>query len=275
MFHDYGSLRVALPLLLTATLLLVHSAATAEESYVMVPATLLQAAQKYASTCGMIKAEGGACYAPQRLLAVGARPGTDGAAPTAAVVRISYCAVDPASGEPAAGKPEAQFQLEFTRKEADWTFAAAELVTTAEGKETLKPVDYFNPPPPAPKLGVLEGEEGKQVQKTASGLQYVVLEEGKGDKPKKGQTISAEYTGWLADGTQFDSSKGRPGAFSFAVGEGNVIPGWDEALLDMKVGERRKLIIPPNLAYGAQGAGDVIPPNATLTFEVKLLKIEK
>ena len=119
---------------------------------------------------------------------------------------------------------------------------------------------------------VLEGEEGKDIQTTSSGLQYIVLEEGDGPKPKKGQTIAAEYTGWLTDGTKFDSSKDHPGAFSFAVGVGMVIKGWDEALLDMRVGERRKLIIPPELGYGRAGTpGGPIPPNATLVFEVRLL----
>lgn len=120
----------------------------------------------------------------------------------------------------------------------------------------------------------LEGEDNKPVVKTKSGLQYIVLEAGKGDKPKQGDTIVAEYTGWLTDGTKFDSSKDHPDEFSFAVGTGQVIPGWDEALSDMKVGERRKLIVPPDLGYGDRGAGGVIPPNATLIFEVKLVKIK-
>ena len=124
----------------------------------------------------------------------------------------------------------------------------------------------------------LVGEEGKEEVKTASGLKYIVLEEGKGAKPKKGAKIVAEYTGWLTDGTKFDSSKDRPGEFSFNVGKEEVIKGWDEALLDMKEGERRKLIIPPDLAYGdkeIRGGDTVIPPNSTLIFEVKLVKIVK
>ena len=120
----------------------------------------------------------------------------------------------------------------------------------------------------------VEGEEGKPVKKTASGLQYVVLDKGKGAQPKKGDKVVAEYTGWLTNGTKFDSSKDHPGEFTFNVGEGNVIPGWDEAFLTMKEGERRKLIIPSELAYGPESMGP-IPPNATLVFEVKLVKIVK
>lgn len=118
----------------------------------------------------------------------------------------------------------------------------------------------------------LEGEEGKETVKTDSGLEYIVLAEGTGEKPTKGQTVEAHYTGWLTDGTKFDSSKDRDEPFSFAVGQGEVIPAWDEALLDMKVGERRKLIVPPDLGYGEMGTpGGPIPPNATLIFEVELL----
>ena len=120
----------------------------------------------------------------------------------------------------------------------------------------------------------LEGEEGKKPVTSKTGLKYIVLEEGKGSKPQKGATIVAEYTGWLTDGKKFDSSKEHPGEFSFQVGLEQVIPGWDEALSDMKVGERRKLIVPPDLGYGSKGAGGVIPPDATLIFEVKLVKIK-
>ena len=130
---------------------------------------------------------------------------------------------------------------------------------------------------PADEKGVkVEGEEGKPVVKTDSGLEYVVLEEGTGAKPNKGDKVIAEYTGWLTDGTKFDSSKDHAGEFDFNVGMGQVIPSWDEALLAMKEGERRKLIVPPALGYGAEGTpGGPIPPNATLVFEVKLVKIVK
>lgn len=121
----------------------------------------------------------------------------------------------------------------------------------------------------------VKGEEGKPVQTSKTGLKYIVLDKGTGPQPKKGDTILAEYTGWLTDGTKFDSSKDHPGpGFSFAVGNGEVIPAWDEALLSMKVGERRKLIVPPELGYGPTGAPPVIPADATLIFEVTLVKIK-
>lgn len=108
---------------------------------------------------------------------------------------------------------------------------------------------------------------------TDSGLKYIVLKEGSGASPKKGQSVLVHYTGWLTDGTKFDSSVDRGDPFAFRVGVGQVIRGWDEGVLSMKVGEKRKFTIPPKLAYGARGAGRIIPPNATLVFEVELLDL--
>jgi len=108
---------------------------------------------------------------------------------------------------------------------------------------------------------------------TASGLVYEELAVGDGAEAIPGQQVTVHYTGWLTDGTQFDSSKDRDDPFVFGLGEGEVIKGWDEGVTGMKVGGRRKLTIPPQLGYGARGAGGVIPPDATLVFEVELLGV--
>ncbi len=120
-------------------------------------------------------------------------------------------------------------------------------------------------------MAVGGGEEvGKEVT-TESGLKYVDLVVGTGRQAELGDTATVHYTGWLENGKQFDSSRDRGEPFSFRVGAGRVIKGWDEGVQGMKVGGKRRLIIPPDLGYGARGAGSVIPPNATLTFEVELL----
>ena len=116
---------------------------------------------------------------------------------------------------------------------------------------------------------------GKKTMTTASGLQYTDETVGTGPSPKRGQTAVVHYTGWLYEngtkGKKFDSSHARNEPFDFPVGAGRVIKGWDEGVATMKVGGKRTLIIPPDLGYGARGAGGVIPPNATLMFEVELL----
>ncbi|KXK49498.1 MAG: FKBP-type peptidyl-prolyl cis-trans isomerase [Chlorobi bacterium OLB5] len=108
---------------------------------------------------------------------------------------------------------------------------------------------------------------------TESGLKYVDEVIGSGESPAAGQTISVHYTGTLEDGTKFDSSRDRNQPLVFKIGVGQVIKGWDEGILSMKKGGKRKLIIPPQLGYGSRGAGGVIPPNATLIFDVELLEI--
>ncbi len=120
--------------------------------------------------------------------------------------------------------------------------------------------------------------QGSKMTTTASGLQILDTVVGTGAEPKPGQTCVMHYTGWLyengAKGKKFDSSHDRNEPFAFQIGAGRVIRGWDEGVATMKVGGKRTLIIPPQLGYGARGAGGVIPPNATLMFDVELLGLK-
>jgi len=131
---------------------------------------------------------------------------------------------------------------------------------------------------PAPAAAVSPAADApvatSKVVTTASGLKYEVLREGNGPVAKAGQTVSVHYTGWLTDGTKFDSSVDGGQPFDFPLGAGRVIKGWDEGVAGMKVGEKRKLTIPSDLGYGDHGAGNLIPPGATLIFDVELLGIQ-
>ena len=127
-------------------------------------------------------------------------------------------------------------------------------------------------------VGLLSGvslseAEGEKSIETSSGLQYLDLVKGLGREAHVGETASVHYTGWLKDGTKFDSSIDHGQPFQFRLGAGRVIKGWDEGVVGMNIGSKRKLIIPPHLGYGKRGAGRVIPPNATLIFEVELLDL--
>ena len=114
---------------------------------------------------------------------------------------------------------------------------------------------------------------GGKEQMTASGLRFIDYGGGSGPAARAGDTVTVHYTGTLENGQKFDSSRDRNTPFEFHLGRGQVIRGWDEGVAGMKVGDRRQLIIPSNLGYGSRGAGGVIPPNATLVFDVELLGI--
>lgn len=133
-------------------------------------------------------------------------------------------------------------------------------------------VDILPGAPAAPAAPTKVNEADYQT--TASGLKYYDFAVGSGATPQKGQQVTVHYTGWLTDGKKFDSSLDRGEAFAFPIGAGQVIRGWDEGVISMKVGGKRQLVIPPELGYGARGAGGVIPANATLIFEVELLGVK-
>lgn len=161
-----------------------------------------------------------------------------------------------------------------------WTplllLACATKPVTVGGPGTT-PVSSSVPYGPAPmrveRTAAQAPVEGIAPVTTPSGLKYWVLREGDGPTPAPGETVSVHYTGWLADGTKFDSSRDRGQPLQMVVGAGLVIKGWDEAVSTMKVGEARRLEIPSSLGYGQNGAGP-IPPGATLVFEVELVRIE-
>jgi peptidylprolyl isomerase len=115
---------------------------------------------------------------------------------------------------------------------------------------------------------------GRKNFMTKSGVNIEVITEGKGATPKQGQMVTVHYTGWLTDSTKFDSSRDRGQPFTYQFGVGQVIQGWDDGVATLKVGGKSKFTIPSELGYGANGAGGIIPPNATLIFEVELLGIQ-
>lgn len=132
-----------------------------------------------------------------------------------------------------------------------------------------KPMSQETPTPMSDHFEVADAD----YVTTASGLKYRDLEAGQGQTPQNGQSVTVHYTGTLTNGSKFDSSRDRDRPFTFRIGVGQVIKGWDEGVATMRVGGRRELLIPPELAYGSRGAGGVIPPNATLVFDVELLEV--
>lgn len=151
------------------------------------------------------------------------------------------------------------------------------LLSTAFAAALFAAPAIADDPKPTPAPETAKKSESKMT-KTPSGLQYEDTKVGTGASPKTGQTAVVHYTGWLwesgAKGKKFDSSVDRGAPFSFPVGQGRVIKGWDEGVATMKVGGKRTLLIPPDLGYGSRGAGGAIPPNATLIFEVELIEIK-
>ena len=148
--------------------------------------------------------------------------------------------------------------------DAPLTETVATKIETQPASSTSESLVAETPSTPAKKATMIT---------TPSGLKYVDTVEGTGATPTTGQTVSVHYVGTLTDGTKFDSSRDRSRPFEFKIGVGQVIKGWDEGVGTMKVGGRRQLTIPPELGYGSRGAGGVIPPNATLLFDVELLKV--
>ena len=157
------------------------------------------------------------------------------------------------------------------------TKTTTRLLSTAFAAALFAAPAFADDPKPTPAPEAPKKSESKMT-KTPSGLQYEDTKVGTGASPQKGQTCVMNYTGWLwengAKGKKFDSSLDRGTPFSFPIGQGRVIKGWDEGVATMKVGGQRTLLIPPDLGYGSRGAGGAIPPNATLIFEVELLEIK-
>ena len=164
--------------------------------------------------------------------------------------------------------------------------AATAVVRSVTADKAARPIFELDPEDPNPTLfamapannnaDALGGPmESADTRVTASGLKITELNLGDGAEAAAGQTVVVHYRGTLENGKQFDASYDRVTPFSFPLGAGRVIKGWDEGVVGMKVGGKRKLVIPPDLAYGSRGAGGVIPPNATLTFEVELLDVQK
>ena len=159
-------------------------------------------------------------------------------------------------------------------------FALALVLFVIDGGGETPPIVSASPTPVQIGATVTVADEGPpplagEPTVSETGLGIIDIETGTGETPEAGQTLAVHYTGWLSDGTKFDSSLDRGSPFELALGAGQVIAGWDEGLATMKVGGKRRLIIPPELAYGEQGSPPTIPPNSELTFDIELLEIKE
>jgi FKBP-type peptidyl-prolyl cis-trans isomerase len=172
-------------------------------------------------------------------------------------------AAAPAEGEQAAAHDATHGHSDAASDPAAGSTPASGMGNGTEGQESA--------PASSPSTSLTPGAN---VTSTASGLKYEDLVVGTGATPKAGQTCSVHYTGWLTNGSKFDSSRDRGTPFTFPIGQGSVIKGWDEGVMGMKVGGKRKLWVPPALAYGPDGYPPVIPPNSELVFEVELLGVQ-
>ncbi|MFN7678728.1 MAG: FKBP-type peptidyl-prolyl cis-trans isomerase [Cyanobacteriota bacterium] len=186
--------------------------------------------------------------------------------------------VTPGGGEAAAPAPSRDAVSPMELAPANATIAAAVRSPLELDPDEPNPFLFAMAPtmddaPTLAQASALGGElAAPKPRTTASGLQITDVVVGDGEEAKPGQTVSVNYRGTLRNGKEFDSSYGR-GPFSFPLGAGRVIKGWDEGVAGMRVGGKRQLVIPPDLAYGSRGAGGVIPPDATLLFDVELLSV--
>jgi len=152
------------------------------------------------------------------------------------------------------------------------TTSSSSLTTSATATPVTTPPSTTSTAPSGQAAGGTT--EGGKMHKLASGLQYEDLVVGSGKMAEPGMNVSVQYTGWLTTGFKFDSSVDRGTPYKFQLGAGQVIAGWDEGIKGMRIGGKRKLTIPPDMAYGARGMGGVIPPNATLLFDVELVDVQ-
>lgn len=162
----------------------------------------------------------------------------------------------------------------MSRKLSIVTFALVTFVACSSEREAQQTEEAAAVSQPADQPSASPAVSGDTMT-TSSGLKYIVLTSGDGPRAENGKVASVHYTGWLTDGTKFDSSLDRGTPIRFPVGAGRVIPGWDEAVGMMRVGDKWRIILPPALAYGPRGRPPVIPPSATLIFDVELVGVEQ